>query len=537
MKSSSVFLFKKLIYLYNMKYRLYILTFIGVASIILIAGYIGMDLSLKYMQQKYIEIQLDVNKRQAENIAKILENQLQTGSSKETVLNNLQSIVTGTDTEKGFLCMFDKSDAALVCHPDKKMVGMKLPEQMQFENNQNGIFSKTVDIIASGKGTGGLFHTKNKTEVTYMIPVKGTDWMLSVHENIAMIKAEILRQRNLFFIGFLIISLITAIIATFMARLIGRQYEKTIEKQNKELESVNLELQVLNSELNQQKEEITAQRDEIEKQKTFVEKQKDNIEARNRDINASIQYASRIQEALLPPKEIISDLLVKHFIFYKPRDIVSGDFYWFKKIEDTFVFAVADCTGHGVPGAFMSMLGIAFLNEIVSDDTHNPATCSANLILNDLRNKVVTSLRQSIDNDTTRDGMDIALVMINTKTYELQFAGAYNPLYILRNKELAEVKGDRMPVGIHSKKDGSFKNNPGKLKKGDRLYMFSDGFADQSGGIKGRKYLKKRFREFITENSDKPMKIQKEIIESEFNKWKGEREQIDDVLVVGFELN
>ncbi|NOZ34337.1 MAG: SpoIIE family protein phosphatase [Chlorobi bacterium] len=520
-----------------MKTRLYIFTFISVALIIVVIGYIGMTMSLDYMQQKYIELQLDINKRQAQNMASFLENQLKNGATKKEVRENLQQALAGSDEDKGFLCMFDKYNAEMVCHPDKNKVGTKLPASLTFENEKTGDVEKTRNVILEGVEAGGLFHTPNKTEVAYMIPVKGTEWMISAHENIQTIKNEIMSQKKMFLTGFLIMAFITAVLATFMARLVGRRYEKTIEEQNIALENANEELKTVNNDLNNKNEEITFQKHIIEDQHEEVKKKNEQITEQNEQIKSSIQYARRIQEALLPPENLISEVLNDYFVYYKPRDIVSGDFYWFKKIKNTVIFAAADSTGHGVPGAFMSMLGIAFLNEIVTEDFYASDSCSASLILDGLRDKIKKTLRQTGQGeDQTSDGMDMSIILINTENLTMQYAGAYNPLYIVRNNKLTEVQADKMPVGVYVKDNQNFTNKRAQLQKNDILYMFSDGYYDQFGEETGRKFMKKRFREFLEEISVKSMKEQKEIVDKTFTEWKGTTDQSDDVLLAGIKI-
>ncbi len=530
-----------------------------------------MTLSLNYMQKKYVELQLDINKRQAETMAAFLENQLKKGQSKDDIRQNFQESINGTDADKGFLCMFDKYDAELICHPDENKIGMKLPSTMNFENNETGEVFKTRNVILEGLSSGGLFHYPNKTEVAFMVPVKGTGWMLSAHENIESIKSEISNQKKMFLIGFGIISLLTALLSTLMARLVGRRYEKQIEAQNiiletsnekiniantelkskneeinlqkniiedqhKQVKNQNEELKSINDQLNAKNQEIILQKKVIEDQHKFVSNQNVQITEQNEQITASIQYAKRIQEALLPPASLIKQAINDSFVFFKPKDIVSGDFYWFKKIGKNIIFAVADSTGHGVPGAFMSMLGIAFMNEIVTDEFHNSDSCSASTILDDLREKVKNTLRQTGEDDQTKDGMDMALILLNTETLVLQYSGAYNPLYIVRNNKLTEVQADKMPVGVYLKDKESFSNKKAQLHLGDTLYMFSDGYYDQFGGESGRKFMKKRFRELLEEISDKEMSEQKDILEKTFYDWKGENDQADDILVVGIKL-
>ncbi|MEY1639054.1 SpoIIE family protein phosphatase [Tenuifilum sp. 4138str] len=277
-----------------------------------------------------------------------------------------------------------------------------------------------------------------------------------------------------------------------------------------------------------------------------IRQQKEKIEKQKEEITDSIKYAKRIQTAVLPPPELISVHLPEHFILFKPRDIVSGDFYWMKQIGDFTLITAADCTGHGVPGAFMSMLGVALLNEIAS--RCNGFT--ANQILNELRNQVKQSLRQTGKEGEAKDGMDIAFCVLNRKIMKLQYAGAYNPLYLYRRKEfpnpssspcviesdthyLIEVKADKMPIGIHVNDNIEFTNHEIDLSPGDTIYIFSDGFADQTGGETDKKFLSKNFKNLLLNIQHLEMAIQKEFLEETLKKWMGNTSQVDDILVIG----
>ena len=267
---------------------------------------------------------------------------------------------------------------------------------------------------------------------------------------------------------------------------------------------------------------------------TEIKLAQEKIEKQNRDIRRSIQYAQRIQQAALPQSDFIQSILPEHFILFLPRDIVSGDFYWLTQIKDKILFAAADCTGHGVPGAFMSMLGIAFLNEIVGKLEYEQL--QPNLILNILREYVIRFLKQEYKTGTSKDGMDIAFCMIDTRKRELHFAGANNPLWIVRNREFIEIPGDDMPIGIYYNAKESFTNNVITYYKGDLLYLFSDGYADQFGGPRGKKFMIKRFRMLIKEISDLPLKTQNKILYQAHLDWKGNRRQLDDILVMGVKV-
>ncbi len=264
-----------------------------------------------------------------------------------------------------------------------------------------------------------------------------------------------------------------------------------------------------------------------------ISRQRDKIAAQNKDITDSIHYASRIQSALLPSDDFAKSVLDSYFILFKPRDIVSGDYYWLTQIGNKTIIVAADCTGHGVPGAFMSMLGVAFLNEIVVRDK----TISTNEILDRLREYVIKSLKQTGEEGGSKDGMDIALTIINHDNLEAEFSGAYNPLYVLRDGEIETIKADRMPIGYHIKVNTPFTRKEVKLQKGDRLYMFSDGYPDQFGGEDGRKYMSKRFKSKIIETSTLSMSEQKAALDESIEAWKGDRyEQIDDILVIGVQI-
>jgi len=251
-----------------------------------------------------------------------------------------------------------------------------------------------------------------------------------------------------------------------------------------------------------------------------------------KQITDSIEYASRIQSAVLPPADFISGIIPEHFIFYKPLDIVSGDFYWISEKDGKTIIAAVDCTGHGVPGAFMSMLGFAFMNEIVNKEKN----LVPNVILNQLREYVKESLHQTGKENETKDGMDIALCIIDKKKNTLEFAGAYNSLLLFRGSEIITLKADRMPIGIHLSEKMSFTNHEMEIKTGDSIYIFTDGFIDQFGGKEGRRFKINAFKELLMSIQDYSMNDQKKAIERKYFEWKGNFEQIDDILIVGVRL-
>ncbi len=258
----------------------------------------------------------------------------------------------------------------------------------------------------------------------------------------------------------------------------------------------------------------------------------DVIAEKNKDITDSINYAQRIQQAMLPDLEEIKKQLPESFVLFKPRDIVSGDFYWFHSTSSFLFLAAADCTGHGVPGAFMSMIGSSLLNEIVVEkQIHTPG-----LILDELRKGIIKALKQKNENSNNQDGMDIALVRIDLNTCRLEFAGANNPLFIVRNGKMLEIPADKMPIGTYIDIDKPFTNHASELRKGDALYLFSDGFADQFGGPKGKKFSWKRTEELLCELQHKRMEDQKNILNESIEEWKKETSQTDDILVIGIKI-
>ena len=312
---------------------------------------------------------------------------------------------------------------------------------------------------------------------------------------------------------------------TYLLKLNRKDFLKILD------ENLHITLSILQS-LVRRVEDKDKLEEQLVKQNKAILAQKKEIEKQKKEITDSIYYASAIQNAVFTSKTLVKQLLKEYFIFYLPKDIVSGDFYWVNEKDNKVIITAADCTGHGVPGAFMSMLGISFLNQIVNKNE----TLQANEILNKLRNLVKKSLRQTEKEDGTKDGIDMALCIIDFENLKLEFAGANNPLILIRNKEILEIKGDKMPIGIHIKEKSSFTNHFINLQKKDKIYLYSDGYIDQFGGKLGRKYLSKNFKKLLLENHEKDMKEQKEILKKTLKNWKNKNEQVDDILIIGVEI-
>lgn len=339
--------------------------------------------------------------------------------------------------------------------------------------------------------------------------------------NFSVINAPGLTQNSLKIATLIEILCLSIVMATKYKQL-QEEKEEAQAKLLSELEGINERLEV-------QVKERTAQ----------IEYQKYEIEQQNKDILDSIKYAKRIQNAILPSDKKFKSLLPDSFVFFRPRDIVSGDFYWIDATMTTnddprqlIVYATADCTGHGVPGAFVSIIGNNFLNlGKTNREVNSPADA-----LDFLNQGINKSFNAASGNEAIRDGMDIALCALDLDRMKLQFAGAKNPLYLLRAGELKIFKADKQPIGYMDLDLKSFTNHVIDLQKGDILYTFSDGFADQFGGESGKKYKYKHFQNFLISIAHLPMEEQKLKLSEEFKRWKGSFEQLDDVLVIGVKI-
>jgi PAS domain S-box-containing protein len=280
-----------------------------------------------------------------------------------------------------------------------------------------------------------------------------------------------------------------------------------------------------------------------------IQHQATEIEQKNRDITDSITYARKIQESILPTDEELGEVLPAHFVFYKPKDIVSGDFYWATQVTTTpaggaephqlKIIAVVDCTGHGVPGAFMSIIGHTLLNQTRTA----PGVNSVAEALSYVSNELLSTLKHRYHETALRDGMDMSMCAINLQDNWLEFAGANHPLYLIRNGQLTIIKGDKQPIGRHSEEARPFTAHRIRLEPGDQFYLFSDGIADQFGGPKGKKFKYKRLQEVLLQHAHLPMKAQGNALEKAMHEWMnttlpggGKPEQTDDMLLLGFRV-
>ena len=283
-----------------------------------------------------------------------------------------------------------------------------------------------------------------------------------------------------------------------------------------------------------QLESYTYELEEKVKERTLkIEKQKEEIEEQKKHIMDSIYYARRIQNAILPSVAAIDCQLREYFILYLPKDIVSGDFYWMHSTDGLCMISAVDCTGHGVPGAFMSIVGYNQLNNAVNVRKAR----SASVILDELNAGVINTLNESNTESSIKDGMDMALCVFNFRESKLEYAGANNPMILIREEEVQLIRGDRFPIGVYEGGASKpFTNNKIDIIKGDCIYLFSDGYPDQFGGPDNKKFMLRRFQEMLGEVHKLPMVQQKEILIQRLNDWRGANEQVDDILVIGIRV-
>jgi serine phosphatase RsbU (regulator of sigma subunit) len=273
--------------------------------------------------------------------------------------------------------------------------------------------------------------------------------------------------------------------------------------------------------------------EEVVRQKEEIEIQSGKLEILYKHVTDSIRYAKRLQDAILPPVQYVKQLMPESFILFKPKDIVSGDFYWMNVKDDKVLVAAVDCTGHGVPGAFMSLVGNNMLNQVVKDNQ----LVDAGIVLDKLNTLAAATISQKSEDGAVRDGMDLTLCIIDHEKMTIDYAGANNPLYYFRDGQYNEIKSDKFPIGYYSEEKKNFTNNHISVMKGDTFYIFSDGYADQFGGPKGKKFMVNQFRTLLMRIHKMPMDQQKEILNQTIEEWRGGLEQVDDILVIGFRVS
>lgn len=303
------------------------------------------------------------------------------------------------------------------------------------------------------------------------------------------------------------------------------------------VEERTAELRLEKNRVENQKEEIEAQRDELNRQNQLIIQQKVEVVKQKENILSSIRYARRIQDALLTDEQQLRNIIPNSFLFQKPRDIVSGDFCFVERIKanhkDYSIIILADCTGHGVPGAFMSLLCYNYLNQIIRVNQHiNPI-----YVLAALNNMIYNNLHQKHDDKKISDGLDISYLLINNQTLSCEFAGAHNPLYLFRDNKLIEFKGDKISIGGKNSIVRKITSHKFQLEPYDSIFLFTDGYADQYGGPSHEKFKFKRFRELLMQIHRQEPNSQKEELERNLCEWKGDNDQVDDITILGFQYS
>ncbi len=446
-----------------------------------------------------------------------------------------------------------KNGRAFIMTSDNKIIG--LPKDSRFINADSlkkFVLSDYNSLnITELTSAVNLWTDKSKTSLPFRFELDKKDWWAGIHsfklgnDNFFFIgvvvpeedfMSEVNRTRTVIIAGFLLVLVLTLLV---------------IRGYNQKQKAYAL-LEIQNQQIIKQKEEIETKRDEITRQR-------DKIEEQRNEITDSIKYSSRIQTAVMPPDSLLASFFNRYFVFFRPKDIVSGDFYWAQKSNNLVLWATVDCTGHGVPGAIMSIIGFNGLNRAVREyNLTKPGE-----ILDRLNHIVAETFRQdqygseeiNLSEVKIRDGMDITLCTFDSETMKLEFAAANNSLYVVRSKgksllvdneeveplltdefnALYEVRADRQPIGSYAG-TSSFTNKIIEVSEGDSLYSSSDGFADQFGGPNGRKYMAKQLRNFLLDLQQNPMEQRYSLIDKTFISWKGSFEQVDDVLIFGVQI-
>lgn len=377
----------------------------------------------------------------------------------------------------------------------KKLMRMgNIATQMAYVNTVKTQFAAAGQEVSANRKLPGLANVQSQVA----IPLLSEDRLIGVLA-VESIKSNVFDKRD---------ETIITILASQAASAIEKAHA------HHELKRVNENL-----------EELVMQRT------SEVVAQKEVIELKNKDITASIRYAKRLQDALLPSAQLLNEFLGENFVLFIPKDIVSGDFYWINKKSSKTFFSAIDCTGHGVPGAFVSLTAHANLQRAVG--VFGEITPAG--ILDALNREVIELFSRTNTDADLRDGMDIALCALNEERTVLEFAGANNPMYLLRGGELTEIKGDKQPIGKYEYSK-NFSNHTLEVQKDDVIYLFSDGYADQFGGPQGKKFKYSKFKELLVSNYQRPLAEQKAIFYQAIEEWRGDHEQIDDILVMGIRI-
>lgn len=467
--------------------------FVSIATfLIILGGFSLLTIVIRKMIQEAIREQVIMdNKAIGEEVLNFLDSSI-SYSNDGNLIDNLQNICEEVMLpNSGFICV-SRNDGSLVAAPGLKPDDDKSLEITTYEERKPGFFSKFISFNPDKIYQGVInFENGKKSNIIASIPIGNEDLRLNVHQDVVAIESRAREAiKHLIPVG-IIAALILSFLGYIVVNRIVRSYESTIENQN------------------------------------II------IRARNEEITASIRYARFLQSSYLPSRKGFEGSVSDYFVFQKPKDIVSGDFFWIDAKDDILYFAAIDCTGHGVPGSLLSMISYGLLEQALHEQNlEKPAD-----ILNFLCKRFGQASAGHIHDTQIRDGMDIAICSYNRNQSKLQYSGAKNPLWLFRNKEFIEYKATRLSIGGNEEKEGDcFINNEINIETGDKIYLFSDGFADQFGGPNNKKFMKKRLSNLLAEIYELSMEEQSKRLDSELNQWIGKNEQIDDILILGITL-
>lgn len=408
---------------------------------------------------------------------------------------------------------------------------------------KTSIYARKIGDLNRRKNNDGYLVNSTQTKIQTEFDEEMRQRDMSERERELMFKARSQQLIIIIVVSVLMIAVLSLlVVVVYRSNVRRRRSNQLLNDQNQQLERQQAEIQEQIKLLNQKNEEIQSQRDEIEGQRNYLSSQNKMISNANRQLTDSLLYAKKIQEASVPSQDMMNGFFGNCLVFWRPLNIVSGDFYWAVQVGNYKFLAVADCTGHGVPGAFMSMLGITLLNDIVMHE--NVAKLTAARVLDSLRAKLKEALRQTGRAGEAADGIDLAFCIFNTKSTQMQYAGAFRPLIIIRDGEIIEYKADKMPCGVYINESPRFTNNIIELQSGDVLYMYSDGIADQfSGGPDLRKFTIRRMKEMLVDVHQKPFDQQKLLIAKTIDDWRKPPQkigkmsaQVDDILLIGLRI-
>ncbi len=477
-----------------------------------------------------MHLQVKMNKTQAESMARFLENQLKSGMSKQEIPNNLQKAVSGLNENKSFICLFDKYDAELICHPDNNKTGTKLSASSSFKNILTGEKEKSRNIILEGVPTGGFFYTPQRTDIVYMVPVKGTQWMLSIHKNSESIVKEIANRKKIFLIGFAILAFISAIFASFFVYLAGKQKHENPETEQPDIKQISNDLDNANAQIKEKDEALSLQNKTIDDLKTVLNETNALIDKHNKQLQSDSANMEHIKKIMAPKNKFDANLFKDSFIFHTQANKEQNAFFRTEKINNHIVCILGNFTADNDLQRISGMFKTAFLNEIIKGLAHEQPLKAAD-IPEKLRNKIL-SLQNNTENPT-ENIINLSIIILHTDNLVLQFSGTGMPLYIIRRNKLTEVPTEDLPIGLQSNTEQKFINKRAQLQAGDTLYLFAEMQAEKNAK---QTFVEDYCKELIEKIPDKTLSEQKEAITKAFESSEDTAIQQNEIVIAGIRI-